>query len=399
METLGTTLLSAIITISLFLAVLSWHIGKTTKDISRPYLALFLLSGSVYLSGLLLQPLLTQTVFIYFKGALLLLILPAFYLYAKALLMMKRPAFPAAFKHFVPTLLILLALLLDQALMLLSSGNKPLLIMEIPGLFEQFYFKLWAKGLPVVVVAVQLVIYLLFVFRQWDGFTASLKTHYGTTAQFKPKWLLWSLLAFVVFYALGDLALMLSLIGSQFYALLFLVVMAAMLFLTAYYGIFVAPVVSVDKRGKLFFGTFAYKPLLNGLDPENSNRNTKANGHNKNGELIQKLESYLQQTHFYLEQTVCLSDLAKDLSTNTQYLSRAINDHYGMNFNSFINRLRIRKMITMMRDENNNLSLWGMGQQVGFRSKGAYIKAFRNETGLSPNEYLEGLKKEEAVNL
>ena len=43
----------------------------------------------------------------------------------------------------------------------------------------------------------------------------------------------------------------------------------------------------------------------------------------------------------FLNKDFSLAILAGQLDTNTKYLSEIINSHYHMNFNTYINRLRI----------------------------------------------------------
>ena len=104
----------------------------------------------------------------------------------------------------------------------------------------------------------------------------------------------------------------------------------------------------------------------------------------------------MKEESLFLDNELNLYDLAATLSTNTNYLSKAINETYGINFNSYVNRFRIERVIALMKEEKkDNYSLWGLGQNVGFYSKSAFINAFNRETGFTPNEYLKSVKSEE----
>jgi AraC-like DNA-binding protein len=89
---------------------------------------------------------------------------------------------------------------------------------------------------------------------------------------------------------------------------------------------------------------------------------------------------------WWREPDLSLADLARRLGTNTAYLSRAINDGLGMNFNAFVNRLRAEEVARRLDDEPRG-DLLRLALDAGFRSKATFNRAFRSAYGIAPNEY------------
>jgi AraC-like DNA-binding protein len=87
---------------------------------------------------------------------------------------------------------------------------------------------------------------------------------------------------------------------------------------------------------------------------------------------------------WWREPALELSELARRVGTNTNYLSRALNEGLGMSFSEFINRLWV---------EGAQERLLGTGEvleiafDVGFRSKASFNRAFKACAGESPTAW------------
>ncbi len=79
-----------------------------------------------------------------------------------------------------------------------------------------------------------------------------------------------------------------------------------------------------------------------------------------------------------------LSELARRIGTNTNYLSRALNEGLGMNFSEFINRLRVDAAQQRLLAPGEVLEI---AFDVGFRSKASFNRAFKACAGESPTAW------------
>lgn len=79
-----------------------------------------------------------------------------------------------------------------------------------------------------------------------------------------------------------------------------------------------------------------------------------------------------------------LAEMARRVGTNTNYLSRALNEGLRMSFSEFINRLRVEEAQQRLLQPGEVLAV---AFEVGFRSKASFNRAFKAYTGTSPSEW------------
>ncbi|MBK8610084.1 MAG: helix-turn-helix transcriptional regulator [Chitinophagaceae bacterium] len=106
----------------------------------------------------------------------------------------------------------------------------------------------------------------------------------------------------------------------------------------------------------------------------------------------EKLVRYMEQHKPYLEPELNLSDLAKQLVTNTSVLSKVINDGTGRNFNDFINHYRVAEVIEKLKSKDHEkMTLLGIAYDCGFNSKATFNRAFKKMAGTTPKEFISNL--------
>ena len=90
----------------------------------------------------------------------------------------------------------------------------------------------------------------------------------------------------------------------------------------------------------------------------------------------------------FLDSEFSLIKLANELQTTPHLISYTINNGFNENFYQFINRYRIEESKKLLLDPSkNNLTLIGIGYEVGFNSKSAFNTTFKKITGKTPSEF------------
>lgn len=106
--------------------------------------------------------------------------------------------------------------------------------------------------------------------------------------------------------------------------------------------------------------------------------------------LFYKLKQAMDIEELYLNPDLTLREVAEKLSTNTKYLSQAINNQLGINFQQYVNNFRINKVKEKILDEGlNNLTLFGIARLCGFKNKSTFYKVFKEVTGTTPRAYMK----------
>lgn len=100
-----------------------------------------------------------------------------------------------------------------------------------------------------------------------------------------------------------------------------------------------------------------------------------------------KLKKHLAEEKAYLNPELNLSQLAKQLKTNSSQLSKVINTVHGQNFNDFINGLRCEAFMKSLEAGNHRVqTLLSLALDSGFNSKATFNRAFKKRYGISPGE-------------
>ena len=82
--------------------------------------------------------------------------------------------------------------------------------------------------------------------------------------------------------------------------------------------------------------------------------------------------------------------LARHLATNTTYLSRALNEGLGQNFNEFVNRIRVQAVQAELASPDGERDVLAIALDAGFNSKASFNRVFKRLTGLTPTEFRRG---------
>ncbi len=94
----------------------------------------------------------------------------------------------------------------------------------------------------------------------------------------------------------------------------------------------------------------------------------------------------VREGRWYEDQELSLASLARLLGTNSNYLSRAINDGLGMNFSTFVADLRCEAVAAALR-QGSTVDLLTLALNVGFGSKASFNRAFKAKFEESPSAY------------
>ena len=108
--------------------------------------------------------------------------------------------------------------------------------------------------------------------------------------------------------------------------------------------------------------------------------------------LGERWRQAVEAAGWWREPNLTLAELARRLGTNTAYLSRAVNEGLGMNFNAFVNRLRAEEVARRMQADPAARDLLQLALEAGFSSKATFNRAFRAAFGSAPSDFRQRLR-------
>lgn len=107
-------------------------------------------------------------------------------------------------------------------------------------------------------------------------------------------------------------------------------------------------------------------------------------------ELKEQLLHLLIEEKVYKINNINLNMLSERLGTSRHNISQVINEHFDLNFFNLINKYRIKEAQQIFKkDSHNNLNIIDVAYDVGFNNKVTFNKAFKEETKLTPTQFLQ----------
>jgi len=109
-------------------------------------------------------------------------------------------------------------------------------------------------------------------------------------------------------------------------------------------------------------------------------------------ELFNSIVEYFNKDKPYKSKDYNILQLASKFETNIKYISQAINQNTGSNFNTFVNKYRIEAVVEMFDNRaQDKYSLDHIYSKVGFRYQSTFNTAFKKIMGMTPTEYIQSI--------
>ena len=102
--------------------------------------------------------------------------------------------------------------------------------------------------------------------------------------------------------------------------------------------------------------------------------------------LKNRLRDIMEEEKVFCDEDLTLKRLADMLSISPHQLSEFLNKHLSVNFNNYINRLRVDEAVSLMRSQPER-SISSICYSVGFNSRSVFYRAFSDVIGVSPARF------------
>jgi AraC-like DNA-binding protein len=104
--------------------------------------------------------------------------------------------------------------------------------------------------------------------------------------------------------------------------------------------------------------------------------------------LFIEIQQLMEEEKFYLKPGITVSDVSTALGTNDKYISLSVNKYARMNFNHYINTLRVQEAKKLLLEPSRNNSIQDIAMVCGFGNASSFIRVFKQITGLTPAYYV-----------
>lgn len=106
-------------------------------------------------------------------------------------------------------------------------------------------------------------------------------------------------------------------------------------------------------------------------------------------ELLKKqLIKLFEDKKVYKHSDLRITTISDQLKTNRTYISRLINDEFGVNFNEFVNQYRVNEAKKLIKEDSDGLFTLGhIAEKSGFGSVNSFSRVFKETEGITPGKY------------
>jgi YesN/AraC family two-component response regulator len=105
-------------------------------------------------------------------------------------------------------------------------------------------------------------------------------------------------------------------------------------------------------------------------------------------ELYDRILGIIVMQKKYKNPNYSARDLAKELKTNTRYLSAVVNSRFGMNYSCLLNEYRVNDAKYLLTDKRYaDKKVEEISSMVGFSNRQSFYAAFYKNVGETPNGY------------
>lgn len=204
---------------------------------------------------------------------------------------------------------------------------------------------------------------------------------YSNVEQKKMTWASIYVIAYLSFDIMGFIIHVSNMADNQYSILFFITVDLIFIYFLSYYGTLQYNINSIYAKPQKYGLT---KDLVKGYGI--SSRTEESAQYE---EIMERIDRYMMDSEIFLHTNLTIGDLANEIRVHPRRISLAINKLHQKNFNTYVNAFRVKRAILLLEKQRlTELSMEGIGKEVGFNSKSAFYSSFKQQTGKSPLKYL-----------
>ncbi|MEL6822018.1 MAG: helix-turn-helix domain-containing protein [Calditrichota bacterium] len=238
-----------------------------------------------------------------------------------------------------------------------------------------------------LLLAAQLLGYLLFALRAASSRKQQASEERNTVALSTLRWsqlLIAAFTGYIVFDTIAGVILHLFELNTKPLVHTTTMVMSIFVHVVAF--------VSVRHPERIFSDEEKKAVLTEDIKPLTKYRNS-ALSQQEIGFYLSELNRIMKQERPYLNSELKLSDLANLVGLTPHNLSQVLNQGLSVSFYDYVNNFRIKDVQQRLLDPRyDDLTIFGIALESGFRSKTSFNRMFKRSTGLTPSSYIKNEK-------
>lgn len=98
--------------------------------------------------------------------------------------------------------------------------------------------------------------------------------------------------------------------------------------------------------------------------------------------IVSQIKQYMEK---HYRDSITLNDMANEYYINPAYLSRAFKKETGINFNDYLNQIRMNKAAFLL--ENSKMKIYEVAAEVGYENVNYFMRKFKERYNETPKQY------------
>ncbi|WP_440879570.1 helix-turn-helix domain-containing protein [Tenacibaculum sp. C7A-26P2] len=128
------------------------------------------------------------------------------------------------------------------------------------------------------------------------------------------------------------------------------------------------------------------------LTKQNTTNSKSTLSEETKNQILKKLHEF-EEKQLFLQKKYTLVSLAKELVTNSAYLSKIINEEKQCNFANYLNQLKINYVVERLKMDTTfrNYTVKAIAETSGFSNTQSFSSSFFKQTGIYPSYFIKQL--------
>lgn len=106
-------------------------------------------------------------------------------------------------------------------------------------------------------------------------------------------------------------------------------------------------------------------------------------------EFLSLLDTVCNKNKLFLREELTRDDVVREMGTNRTYFSRKLREYTGMNFNTYINDLRLQEAARLLKESDAKID--AVFVQCGFNNKSTFYRTFQEKYNCTPTKFRQGV--------
>lgn len=105
-----------------------------------------------------------------------------------------------------------------------------------------------------------------------------------------------------------------------------------------------------------------------------------------NNKVVNKITDFIMDN---IDQKLSIEQVASFVNLSTSRVQHIFKNETGISLNSYITKKKLLKATELLRNNEKSIDIY---EKCGFQNYTSFLRAFKNEYGLTPKEYIQAHK-------